>query len=415
MSFTYIPVASPLHDAASLEAATGPFAKAIQSLGGTPSLTPVPDAADIPFWFVLTGGVEGEVLRRLAAWHAAGGRGPVLVIAHPGHNSLPASLEILARVRQLGGQGRIHLLRSPDDADTLSAIARTAKALDANRRIASERIGQIGAPSDWLVASSQDAVAVRRRFGAELVPISLDEVRDLMRQEQATPPTPSELTLWRGATSRDGVSESAYAQAVSLHRALKAVVAKYDLSALTVRCFDWVRQDGTTGCLALALLADSGISAGCEGDIPSILALRWLWHLTGKPAWMANPAALDPATGDLRLAHCTIPLGMVDSYAFKTHFESGIGLGIGGTLPRGPVTLLRLGGADLGECWCAEGELLADTHEDGQCRTQALVRIAPDAAETLLERPLGNHLVLAPGHLRSLIAEAAALLDARAP
>ena len=414
MSFPYIPVASPLHDAASLEAATGAYHRALQSIGGTPSPTPVPAAADTPFWFVLTGGVEGEVLRRLDAWHTAGGRGPVLIAAHPGHNSLPASLEILARVRQLGGQGRIHLLRAPDDADTLSAIARTAKALDANHRLASERIGQIGAPSDWLVASSQDADTVRRRFGAELVPITLDEVRAIMQREQATPPTSGELAPWNAATARTGVTEAAYAQAIALHRALKAVVAKYTLSALTVRCFDWVRQDGTTGCLALALLADSGISAGCEGDIPSILALRWLWHLTGRPAWMANPAALDPATGDLRLAHCTIPLGLVGSYAFKTHFESGLGLGIDGTLPKGPITLLRLGGADLGECWCAEGELLADTHEDGQCRTQARVRIAPDAAKTLLERPLGNHLVLVPGHLRPLIAEAASFLDARA-
>ncbi len=415
MSFPCIPVASPLHDAASLEAATGAFHRALQSIGGAPAPDPVPAAADTPFWFVLTGGVEGEVLRRIDAWRAAGGRGPVLVVAHPGHNSLPASLEILARVRQLGGQGRLHLLRAPDDAGTLSAIARTAKALDANRRLAGERIGQIGAPSDWLVASSHDAATVRRRFGAELVPVTLDEVRTLMRQEQATPPTPSELAPWRGATSRDGVSESAYAQAVALHRALKAVVAKYALSAITVRCFDWVRQDGTTGCLALALLADSGISAGCEGDIPSILALRWLWHLTGRPAWMANPAALDPATGDLRLAHCTIPLGLVGSYAFKTHFESGLGLGIDGTLPRGPVTLLRLGGADLGECWCAEGELLADTHDDGQCRTQALVRIPSDALDLLLSRPLGNHLVLAPGHHRALLTEAFSLLDARAP
>lgn len=414
MAFTYIPVASDLHDVRSLDAATGGFARALESIGGIPAPGSVPEAADTPFWFVLTGGVEGEVLRRIAEWRDRGGRGSMLIVAHPGHNSLPASLEILACVRQMGGSGRIHLMRGADDADTLAAIARTAKALEANRRLAEERIGQVGDPSDWLVASSQDAGTVRRRFGAELVQVPLGEVRDVMREEEARPPSAEELAPWNGASERRGVAEADYARAVSLHRALRTVAERHSLAAVTVRCFDWVRQDGTTGCLALALLADSGISAGCEGDVPSILALRWLWHLTGRPAWMANPAALDPSSGGIRLAHCTIPFGLVGTYAFKTHFESGIGLGIDGTLPRGPVTLLRLGGTDLREWWCAEGELVADAHEEGQCRTQALVQVAPEEVQLLLAHPLGNHIVLALGHHRALLAEAACLLDARA-
>jgi L-fucose isomerase-like protein len=408
MSFTYIPVASTLHDARSLEAATGAIDRALRSLGGVPGTTP--DPGSVPFWFVQTGGVEEEVLRQIAAWRAAGGAGPVLLAAHTGHNSLPASLEILARIRQDGSAGRIFLLHGADDAPALAALSRTATALEANRRLAAERIGQIGAPSSWLVASSHDAATVRNRFGATLVPVPLDEIRALAAREEAAPPSPAELASWNGATSREGVPESAFRRSLALYRGLKAAIADHGLSAITVRCFDWVRQDAATGCLALALLADEGISAGCEGDVPSILLLRWLHHLAGTPGWMANPSDIRPADGTIALAHCTVPLSLVRSYGFKTHFESGLGLGIDGTFPHGPVTLLRLGGARLERWWGAEGEITADTHAEGQCRTQVLVRTAPDALARLLDDPLGNHLVLAPGHILPLFAEAFSLL-----
>ena len=406
MSFTYIPVASTLHDARSLEAATGSIDRALRTIGGVPSPTPVPAPGTVAFWFIQTGGVEEEVLRRVASWRAAGGIGPIVLVAHTGHNSLPASLEILARIRQDGARGYLHLVHGADDTSSLDAISRTAVALRANRCLAAERIGQVGAPSGWLVASSHSAEVVHRRFGATLVPVSLDEIRARMAREETAPLSPSELASWQAATAHDGVSETVYGRSIALYRALKAASTEYNLSALTVRCFDWVRQDAATGCLALALLADEGISAGCEGDIPSILLLRWLWHLTGRPAWMANPSDIRPADGTIALAHCTVPLGLVGSYSFKTHFESGLGLGIDGTFPHGPVTLLRLGGANLERWWGAEGEIVADTHADGQCRTQVLVRTDSASLTCLLDDPLGNHIILAPTHLLSLFKEA---------
>ena len=51
-------------------------------------------------------------------------------------------------------------------------------------------------------------------------------------------------------------------------------------------------------------------------------------------------------------------------------------------------------------------------HEDGLCRTQVRVRIPPAAAAELLEAPLGNHLVLVPGHVKALFREAFELCGA---
>jgi len=103
---------------------------------------------------------------------------------------------------------------------------------------------------------------------------------------------------------------------------------------LTLRCFDLIGDDGVTGCVALSLLADQGLPAGCEGDVPSIVGLLWLRLLTGEAAWMANPAWIDPDAGELlaRALHGAAHAGRV--IHLDTHFESGSGVAIGGRLPR---------------------------------------------------------------------------------
>ena len=411
MSFKYIAVASKLHDRQSLSRALAGHERALAEAGGKRLDGAVADGEELAFIFVQTGGVENEVIRRYRSRRQQGKTGPLLLIAHAAHNSLPAALEILAQVQQEGGAGRIYLLRAPDDAATLADVQQTARCLDANRRLAADRLGLIGASSDWLVASSHRPETVATRFGLKMVPLTVDELRAHVARDP-TPASGPEFATWDRAKACEGVTREAFARAVGVYRGLKALAESYRLGAVTLRCFDLVTQDATTGCLALARLADEGISAGCEGDVPSAILLRWLWHLTGQAGWMANPSDLDVRTGEILLAHCTVPLGMVGEHRLKTHFESGLGIGIDGTFAPGPVTLLRLGGAELDRWWGAEGTLLEDRHAADLCRTQVRVRIPPAAAGQLLEAPLGNHLVLVPGHVRRSFQEAFGLVGA---
>jgi len=411
MSFKYIAVASKLHDRQSLSRALAGHERALAEAGGKRLDGAVADGEELAFIFVQTGGVENEVIRRYRSRRQQGKTGPLLLIAHAAHNSLPAALEILAQVQQEGGAGRIYLLRAPDDAATLADVQQTARCLDANRRLAEDRLGLIGASSDWLVASSHRPETVANRFGLKMVPLAVDELRAHVARDPA-PAAGPEYAVWERARAAEGVTREAFARAVGVYRGLKALAESYRLGAVTVRCFDLVTQDGTTGCLALARLADEGITAGCEGDVPAAILLRWLWHLTGKAGWMANPSDLDVRKGEILLAHCTVPLGLVGEHRLKTHFESGLGVGIDGTFLPGPVTLLRLGGAELDRWWGAEGTLLESRHEGDLCRTQVRVRIPPAAAGQLLEAPLGNHVVLVAGHVRRLFQEAFELVGA---
>jgi L-fucose isomerase-like protein len=177
------------------------------------------------------------------------------------------------------------------------------------------------------------------------------------------------------------------------------VADQQNLDAITVRCFDLVLDLRTTGCFALAQLTDEGIIAGCEGDLVSTVGLLWAHELLGEIPWMANPAQLDADDNTLWLAHCTIPRTIVQDYCLRSHFESGLGVGIQGSLPTGPVTLLRIGGKGMERLWLAEGAITQTGDAEDLCRTQAEIQLARGGTVgDLLSAPMGNHLVLVAGH-----------------
>ena len=95
-------------------------------------------------------------------------------------------------------------------------------------------------------------------------------------------------------------------RAMRLFYALRKVASEEKLDALTLSCFKLIEQTQTTGCLALALLNDEGIIAGCEGDLQSIFTQLIVKELTGKLSFMANPSSINKANNELILAHCTI-------------------------------------------------------------------------------------------------------------
>ena len=146
--------------------------------------------------------------------------------------------------------------------------------------------------------------------------------------------------------------------------------------------------------------------AGCEGDIPAALALLWVKRLTGQTAWMSNPARIDAPAGRLLLAHCTVPRSIVSRYTIRSHFESSLGVGISGDFDLGPVTLVRIGGAELDRLWTAEGQIIATSSADGLCRTQIECALSSEALESIVRDPLGNHVVVVQGHHQQDLVEA---------
>jgi L-fucose isomerase-like protein len=276
---------------------------------------------------VATGGTEAAIREHVRRRQAVVPFEPALLIAHPLHNSLPAALEALARIHADGGRGRIVQVDSGDVGSVETSIGDVA----AIHKLHHTRLGQVGEPSPWLVASVPDLNFCRV---GRMVPI---DITDTIRSPDRRPDPGAVL---HARHTEPGPAEAAAPSSSSTQSRAHVVV--------TVRCFDYLDTLATSGCVALAELNNSGVVAGCEGDVASAVAMLLVQALLDQPSWIANPATVDERYDRLLLAHCTVAPSLVDSVELHTHFESGLGIGLRGYFAPGPVTLLRLGGPALG-------------------------------------------------------------------
>ncbi len=396
--FGYSVVASTLHDARAVASLTAPVRALLDDLGGTAdNESPTVSTSGPHLFVVATGGTERLLLDAIAERRVSHPAEPTVLVAHRAHNSLPASLETLAAIQQSGGRGRIISLSDRDETDR-AILDEAIGDLEAVAAMRTARLGVVGGPSSWLVASSPDPDVVRRRWGPEVVTVEPTRMIELTRTPVTCTGALAERFTKVADPVRSTVDRRAIDDAMGVRSALLDVLDNDSLDAVTVRCFDLLGDPGTSGCLALASLNDDGIVAGCEGDVPSALAMLWVRHLLDQPTWMANPASLDADRNEIVLAHCTVAPSMVESFALDTHFESGIGVGISGQFALQPVTLIRLGGVDLDQCWIAEGDIVSTGDDTDLCRTQVTIALSSGNVGDLLTHPLGNHLVLAAGH-----------------
>lgn len=342
--------------------------------------------------YVRTGGTEG-IFRRLLPELQIKSERPFYLLTSSKSNSLAASMEILSFLRQNDFKGEI----IHGDADYISKrIQLLAKVGEARKSLKGCRLGIIGEPSDWLISSNADKEAVMQRLGVSLINIPIQELLDTMA-----------VTPLREANEQasDDAIRNALPVANQIYDAMKTIVERHQLQGFTIRCFDLLTAVHNTGCLALAKLNAEGIVAGCEGDVPAMLSMKIAQSLLGVSGFQANPASINPETGEVLFAHCTIPFNMVERYEFDTHFESGIGVGIRGYMKEGPVTIFKVSG-NLSRSFIEEGTLIRNQAKPDLCRTQQVIQLShPNATSYFLTDPIGNHHIILPGHHQDLLEE----------
>ena len=391
MNIAIYTLTSQLHDEQAVNAVTREFLDSLEvehDLRGTDYVDYGTHPLDLIY--VRTGGTEGIFKRLLPELLAKSDR-PFYLLTSGKSNSLAASMEILSFLRQEGHKGEII---HGSTAYIRHHIQMLEKAGEARHLLKGCRLGIIGQPSDWLISSHADREAVRRMLGIELIDISMQELLDeiaVTPQKEVAEQAPTEA-IRRSLPDADRI-----------YRALKGLVTRYRLQGFTIRCFDLLTTVHNTGCLALAKLNAEGIVAGCEGDVPALLTMMIAQKVVGVSGFQANPARIDPETGEMVFAHCTIPFNMVERYELDTHYESGIGVGIRGYMKEGPVTIFKVSG-DLSRCFIEEGELIRNQAEADLCRTQQIIRLDdPAKASYFLTAPIGNHHIILPGHHREVL------------
>ena len=342
---------------------------------------------------LLTGGTEQLAVAEIKRQQS----GEIVLYTHRGNNSLAAALEIAAYFQQLGRDVQIIDLED----ENFEVEMGESKIKNHQARIMSMgcRIGVIGKPSDWLIASSQSAEVLEREWGVELIDVSINYLRKLINSNLAIADSSELLAV---AEQVKEPEEQDLINSEAVYKTLQVIISEYGLDGLTIRCFDLVKDLSMTACYALAKLNAENIPAGCEGDIASITGIVWAQKLTGNIPWMANPVRIDRERGVLTLAHCTAPLHVLKEVVLRSHFESGIGVGIQGRLDFEEVTLSRLGGKNLDKIWVAEGKVVNHLAEENLCRTQIEVELDAADLQSLMRNPLGNHLLVSPGKVKNI-------------
>jgi len=340
--------------------------------------------------FVKTGGTENifkEIFDKL--------EGPVILVATSLHNSLAASMEILSWVKSQDRRGKILHGKPTEIAKEMENLIKIKETKD---KLANSRLGLIGEPSDWLIDSHIDKQAVQDRWGLEVIEIPIQEVLDEYHNihEERAQNLINEFT--DKATSIEEPSENDLMKAAKVYFALKNIVNRYDLNSLTIRCFDLVTELETTGCLALSLLNNEGIVAGCEGDIPATVSMMITYYLTGNIPFMANPVSLNIKNNKVKFAHCTVATKSVNDYIIRSHFETGIGVGIQGEIKKGNITVFKLGGKKLDHIAFQNAQLINNLNSEFACRTQVLLDFDGDDISYFLKNPIGNHHILVEGN-----------------
>ena len=331
--------------------------------------------SDLALILIQSGGSEGLFLENISKL-----KGPFYLLTYGNNNSLAASLEILSYLKDNNLEGEV--LHGSNEY----IIKRIKKLTKINVKY---RFGIIGKPSDWLIASNVNYENAKRLHNIELIDIPINKVSDYY------------FKIINDYNLKFKYDSKEIDKALKLHKVLNKIKEEYNLNGLTIRCFNLLEKLKTTSCLSLALLNKEGIVATCEGDVPTMISMHLLNKITNQVGFQANPSRIDIENKKMILAHCTLPLNMVNSYNLDTHFESGIGVAIKGYLKEEKVTIFKLS-KNLKDYYVTTGTIIKNLEESNLCRTQIEVSI-DDNIEYFLNRPYGNHHVVIYGDYKDKI------------
>lgn len=378
-----------LHDQERGRSAASRFVSAWQQLFSCHEITDLQtEEFDFLIVLVLTGGTESQFLKILPQIRACGK--PFMLAATESDNSLPASIEILTWLNaHFPGSGARIIHGSPEE--TARQLKEEIFLHQISFELRNKVAGIIGEPSEWLIASMPELATLEHRLGLKFVSIPMQQFHKYVDKGESSALSDFAKAFYRNS-EKGRTSE--LARAASIYGGLMRVIKANRLDALTLRCFDILASDQTTGCLALAKLNDDGIPAACEGDVPAMLTMMVARAVSGKASFMANPSQIQPDM--VTFAHCTCPPTILSSFSLDTHFESGKGLAVAGLFAEGEFTICKIDFSG-GQYALATGRSRPISLSHSLCRTQIRLQIER-AADYFFAAPLGNHHIIMTGN-----------------
>ncbi|ALV62002.1 hypothetical protein ADU37_CDS03030 [Thermococcus sp. 2319x1] len=321
---------------------------------------------DVIVLYPLTGGTE-NALKEFAYY-----RKPVILFGDPFNNSIAAAIELREYFRDRLIPAT--LVKSFDELK--AAILGYDDMGEILSKFLNLRLGLIGRTSIWLI---------NEKFELPYVHISLKKFYEYYESTTEAEGWKAIEEIIAKAKEIKEPQREDLVRAGRIYVALKKIIEDYKLDGFAIGCFEMLNRLKATPCLALAMLNAEGIPAACEGELNSLLGMIIVRKFFDKPAFMGNIA--DYGENHIILAHCTAPL--ISDYILRSHFESGKGVGVAVSLPKGKASLLKIRGK---RAVVASVEVLEQEKSEHRCRTQMKLKI--EEAKDFIDGTLGNHHLL---------------------
>jgi L-fucose isomerase-like protein len=336
---------------------------------------------------------------------------PVLLWSLPGMETgaLCGTQQLAAYLKQLDKP--FHCIYGPlDNVDNEQQAMVFLRAAALKHQLRRARVGFGGYRVAGMSEVSANEFALKKAIGPRVIPLDMplllarakeiadDQVRD----------------RWQGVVGRAGcckVSASDGLDSIKVYVAVKELVDKHRLDALTIGCYPHLMG---RVCLAASLLADEGIPLGCEGDVNGAVGQLLMTRLTGQPTH--NTDWLEPLEdGTVVFTHCGS--GSFDlAENPKDITLSAVRLmdqGVCSLFPAkpGPVTLVSLlPRGDGYQLALLEGEAVSTTMVfPGNPLRVRFPQPAPDLIDWIFAEGIGHHWMAGYGHVATEIREWAAL------
>lgn len=194
---------------------------------------------------------------------------------------------------------------SPDDKQALSEVVKTAHIAQLANLWNSMRIGKIGRRFTWRTMgpadTTYDELDMELHPGPSAIHIDIDELFSItskIEDEKA-----KDLINHMNQKGKLGVvevKEKALIEAAKVYFAIKELMKKYSLDAVTVECYP---KYGGTDNIASAWLAEEGIVSVCEGDLGHTALSIILQKLSDKPVGLLEPVQILEKENALVLRH----------------------------------------------------------------------------------------------------------------
>jgi|GEM_PF-5516088 len=190
------------------------------------------------------------------------------------------------------GRDFSHLLGDLKDEETKRGVMAFAMAAATAKRLRRSSIGVVGPPCPGMIDTTYSDSHLRRVV-PDILYLDTIELSGLLTRVEED----RARTVLEDVKEKVGRMESTDKQMLDSARsylAMKAMVEKHDLNAITIREWPEIAEQNFSMCLGSALLSDEGIICGAELDLPITLTGLAMFYLTGKSVYIGEIDAVDP-------------------------------------------------------------------------------------------------------------------------